>query len=455
LIERMPRFATYRLAAVLAASLFGAGCSPEPPPANPTGHTEAPLWHATGYRIDQTPVLGRRFVFAVATATGQSGARVVAFDRSNGGVRWRSAFAADRILGVSSDLLYVEEPGTKRDRALDAQTGAERPFGVRRGLGDLAAANAALYATTATHALLALTPTGRELWHQSLPVDLATRPETNGATVYVYGTRERDDDATFQGTYAFASATGALRWKSESLLCAYYSAACRSTVNYEVDGLLADNRNVYVSYRIDAQAKGDTIPIATARLLVARDGASGVERWRRELALSCDDAPALVPPDGIFTCENQAARGARYAELDRNTGATRRSLLTTALYADDVVRDGSLFVADRSDDQALDEAGNYSHYRWLTRVDLRTGKELWRSAVQPAAEFTTPAAAGGLVVVGSTPFPGLSTSSGPIDAGSPDVGGLWAWRYGSIANLRLSPPPHSSSANAASSRSSE
>ncbi len=60
---------------------------------------------------------------------------------------------------------------------------------------------------------------------------------------------------------------------------------------------------------------------------------------------------------------------------------------------------------------------------WVSMVDLRTGKEFWRSQIVELGVFTTPATGDGMVVVGSKPF---YWSSGEIK-GKPEVAGLWAW----------------------------
>jgi len=74
--------------------------------------------------------------------------------------------------------------------------------------------------------------------------------------------------------------------------------------------------------------------------------------------------------------------------------------------------------------ELLTENNNSSPDSWLTKVDLRTGKELWRSEVVELGVFTRPAVGDGLVVVGSEPF----TWADPPRSGKREVAGLWAWR---------------------------
>ena len=60
----------------------------------------------------------------------------------------------------------------------------------------------------------------------------------------------------------------------------------------------------------------------------------------------------------------------------------------------------------------------------MAAVDLRTGKELWRSEIVELGVFTRPVPSDGIAVVGSEPF----TWADPPRSGKREVAGLWAWR---------------------------
>jgi outer membrane protein assembly factor BamB len=410
-----------RTAAGFVALFAVAACAPEPPPQNPTGRTVQPLWHVVPYAIDRTPILANELVFAVATPSGRARSHAYAFDRKDGSLRWASAFAADRILGVIGGLIYVREAGANLDVALDATGGTARPFHERRSLGTMTASpGGGFYAVAGAATLVSATAAGETRWQHVLPVDIDTEhaPVLANGTVAVFGSREDDDGKALHGVYAFDATSGALRWEAES------TSAYGSSTSYDARSIAGDARNVYADYFVQA-------PGRSYRLLVARDAATGAERWRRERFVSCADEPTIVAPNRILACVGASGSGGLYAELDGATGAIDRKIRTADFYGGGVVRDGSLFTCGSSRYRMLDEGGSYSYYRWLTRVDLRTGRELWRGPVQTAAEFTAPVASHGLVVLGSKADAGMGTGNGPIDGGSPDVAGLWAWRYAS------------------------
>lgn len=86
---------------------------------------------------------------------------------------------------------------------------------------------------------------------------------------------------------------------------------------------------------------------------------------------------------------------------------------------------GLLSASDRKVHDVLDENNKTSPDSWMCALNLRTGKEIWRSQTIERGVFTSPAAGERMVVVGSKPF----TRDDPADkAGKNDVSGIWAWR---------------------------
>ncbi|HEU5480345.1 MAG TPA: PQQ-binding-like beta-propeller repeat protein, partial [Candidatus Tumulicola sp.] len=140
----------------------------------------------------------------------------------------------------------------------------------------------------------------------------------------------------------------------------------------------------------------------------------------------CLQAPALLDPGELLVCDglNADGDGARYVALRRSDGAALWHGQTTWNY-ERFVDDGPVaIVSDRRVHQMLNENGTTSPDSWLTGVDRRTGRELWRTPLESLAVFTLPAVGDGLVVVGSATF----TWADPQVAGSPGVAGLWAWK---------------------------
>jgi outer membrane protein assembly factor BamB len=414
----MLSFVSRRIAAGFVALSIATACAPEPPPQNPTGRTAQPLWHVVPYAIDRKPFLANGLVFAVGTPNGRTRSHAYAFDRKDGRLRWASGFAADRILGVIGGLAYVREADANVDVALDAASGNRRPFRERHGLGAMTvSAGGGFYAVSGGTTLLSATATGETRWQYVLPVDIDAEraPVLANGTITVFGSREDETGKTLHGLYAFDATAGTLRWKTE------FTSAYGSSTSYDVRSIAGDARNVYANYFVQ-------VPGRDYWLLVARDAETGAERWRRERFVSCADEPTPVASNRILACVGASGSGGLYAELDGATGAVEHTIRTADFYGDGVVMDGSLFTCGSSRYEMLNEGGSYSYYRWLTRVDLRTGRELWRGPVQTAAEFTAPAANDGLVVLGSKPDAGMGQSNGTIDAGAPEVGGLWAWR---------------------------
>jgi outer membrane protein assembly factor BamB len=106
-----------------------------------------------------------------------------------------------------------------------------------------------------------------------------------------------------------------------------------------------------------------------------------------------------------------------FRALSRGTGMKLWEAATSWKYSRWIEKDGVLYVSDRKDHALMDEGGQTSPDSWITAVDLKTGKEIWRSEMVELATFTMPAAGEGMVAVGSEPF----------GSGKPAVSGLWVY----------------------------
>ncbi len=72
-------------------------------------------------------------------------------------------------------------------------------------------------------------------------------------------------------------------------------------------------------------------------------------------------------------------------------------------YEDWEIKDGILFTSDWGPHSWTTHRYHHDPDRWLAAVDIRSGKELWRSKVEQMADFSMPVIGDGVVIVASSP----------------------------------------------------
>lgn len=167
-------------------------------------------------------------------------------------------------------------------------------------------------------------------------------------------------------------------------------------------------------------------------VLTALDAATGKQKWQRTGAtyLGAFPGPMLFGPNVVLSCDYPAgtegsadSSGFVYSAFNGSTGEKLWESRTNWKYRQALARGNRLFVSEHKVHQVLTENNDVSPDSWVSMVDLRTGKEQWRSPEVELGVFTLPAAEDGMLVVGSKPF---NWHNGEVK-GKPEVAGLWAW----------------------------
>ena len=183
--------------------------------------------------------------------------------------------------------------------------------------------------------------------------------------------------------------------------------------------LSADKDSVYI--RID----GPTVD-NMAGSIIALDASTGKKKWTSATVDFQTGAPLLFDASTLVVSDTipgdhggTATRNNPYVlrGLDRSTGQMKWESRTVAKYARWTPSDGLLFVADRKAHAVIGTGNATSPDSFLTVVDIRSGKELWRSETVSLGTFTTPVVSDGIVVFGSLPFGDQN----------PEAGGLFAY----------------------------
>jgi outer membrane protein assembly factor BamB len=221
------------------------------------------------------------------------------------------------------------------------------------------------------------------------------------------------------GVYAFDEGTGALRWKWEFE---------DKRDAFPCENLTADGSFAF-AWMMDKRQS-----LFGRGTLIALDAGSGQEKWRHATSGYANLAgePLLQDGNTVLIADYPAGKdstaeeaGFVYRALDRASGGKIWESQTNWKYQDGVSIGGLLFVSDRKVHAVLNENNDTSPDSWISAVNLRSGKEIWRSETIELGIFTTPAAGGGIVLAGSKPF----TRNDPaIKGGKNEVAGLWAWR---------------------------
>lgn len=433
--------------ALIAGALFAIGCAALMNSNRPRydGPVVGPAWHNAYVKIEQTPVIHEGVVYAVARPFSERDwPRVYAFDLKSGASLWAAGFPARAILLAAGSSLFVADDGG-RIHSMNAKTGAE--FAPPDSLSFAAAAASQGFIYTAGGYVveawpLASLPVRRQsttqptppLWQSFIPpvggkpafgtllppLKFPVPPVAAGGTVYVYAFSPEDylaQRSSQQGLYAFDARTGTLRWKWEIV---------EKFGSHFVDGMTADAGAVYV-WLVDKSKS-----VFGTGVLVAFDAATGKEKWRHTTSMyvSFGAAPLLLDPNAVVIADYPPGKdgtadeaGFIYRALDRATGARLWESKTAWKYRISVTLGGLMFVSDQKVHEVLTENNNDSPDSWISAVNLRSGKEMWRSQTVELGIFTAPAAGEGMVVVGSKPF----TWADPPRAGKKDVAGLWAW----------------------------
>ncbi len=395
------------------------------------GRIVQPAWHDAGIKVEQTPVIQDGIVYAVARPyDDRDWPRVYAFDLKTGRSLWVADFEARKILLAAGSRLFVASNGAGI-YSLNTKTGRECADRDAITFSQAILQDGVLYSTGGNiveawplNALPVRAAFGSDKipprWMAFIPSLTRTGLSVARGAVYIDGFIRSDVLSGKRASNlvsAFDAATGALRWKWE------VPGKGDSVMLY---GVAADREAAYLwihDLTQDTFGKG---------VLVALDASTGAEKWRRTTSLWVPfwDAPLLLDPKAVVIPDYPPGKegtanntGFVYRALNRSTGEKLWESQTAWKYPKPVAFEGRLYVSDQKVHELLTENNNVSPDSWITAVDLRTGKELWRSPTVELGVFTQPAAGEGMVVVGSQPFHWES----PARAGKREAGGLWAW----------------------------
>jgi outer membrane protein assembly factor BamB len=396
-----------RRSILASAMLLAAGCAWLMNMDQPAYHGPIvdPLWHAGGFTVVAQPRVAGGVVYAVVQGFDEDHAHAAAFDLQTGRKLWSSAEKAKNVDAVTGSLLIVDD-GFGMAPALSRSSGVTKRYRLPWPLVAASYANGTLYFAGSSGMLEALDASGALRWHVSVPVNIVAPPLAEGSLVYVRGSTTHSDLTTqHYGLYAFDRTSGALRWKRETREL-YRPAYARRPFSM----IVADAKTAYA-----VQEETGADMFVDAQIVSAIDAATGRTRWTKRLGGECYHDAAIVDPAETIVCGLRDRKGGPIWALHRPKGAASWS---EAIKLDDVV------VAGHRVHDYLNEMNMTSPDSWLTLEDLRTGVEHRRSAMLERAVLTAPVEASGIAVVGSMPF----TSDATDIKGSPDVGGLWAYR---------------------------
>jgi outer membrane protein assembly factor BamB len=243
-------------------------------------------------------------------------------------------------------------------------------------------------------------------------MNLLFPPVAAGANVYVYG-QSKDDKGVKLGCaiHAFDAKDGTLRWKWET-------QECSGPEDNPLSLLTADASAAYLTIDgKDVDGKWGAV--------FAFDAATGKQMWRVPSVQFHPAGATILDASTVVICDNTPGDHGGTANarkpyvlrgLDRATGQMKWESQTAWKYGNWIAQDGLMFVGDRLAHALIGTGNDTSPDGFLTVVDMRSAKELWRSAVLPLASMTTPAVAEGVVVVGSLPFGESNNENGGLFA---------------------------------------
>jgi outer membrane protein assembly factor BamB len=412
--------------AAMSSSLVGCAAlsnAGRPPYA---GALVAPLWHVGGLSVSDTPFVHDGIVYALGRVASEGAKHIVAVDALSGRRLWKGRPASARILSVGGGrVVAVDALGAMQ--VFEAKTGRQQTYR-RDGIAFAASVDGGLYVVRDGDAVSELGPAGEVAWTRRLPVTPATSPIVAGDVVYAYGTRHVDETTPdVYGVYAIDRATGTLRWRREWIesFGKYRFDPGVGTMRWVekpegrvIDVVLADGRAAYISTIL----RDERGPYATE--LLAADARTGRTLWSLRSDGPYGRAPNLIGQTEIITCGGSRgpnAHGSICRALSRIDGTERWQGGTPWDYRRSTAHDRLEVVADGRVHEVLTENGDSSPDSWVTLVDRRSGRELWRTDVAPLAVYTSPAVGDGIVAVGSAPFTWNDVR------GDRNVEGLWAW----------------------------
>ncbi|HEU5479140.1 MAG TPA: PQQ-binding-like beta-propeller repeat protein, partial [Candidatus Tumulicola sp.] len=265
--------------ALLGCGLALSGCAALLNAGRPAynGPVLTPLWHVADLEVVDTPLIGDGRVYTAARAGQSQPPRAYAFDAQTGGRLWVSSAPASGLLALAGGtVLAADVRGTAH--AVDARDGRTIPAFAPRPVAFAVAQDDAFYLTNGAQ-LAALRSMGQTRWTHALPIERAV-PVVAGETVYAFG-RHHVDEMTpdLIGVYAFATQSGAARWKREwrqSFGKYRYDPKLRAMTwkvkpDYTtIAAVVADDRTAYVFEQLR-----DERLLATAQRIVAVDARTG------------------------------------------------------------------------------------------------------------------------------------------------------------------------------------
>ncbi|HLK22895.1 MAG TPA: PQQ-binding-like beta-propeller repeat protein [Bryobacteraceae bacterium] len=400
---------------LVLGGLFASGCASLMNSGRPKyrGPVVPPVWHNADVRVSDAPLISGGTVYAIARSWNEERPRLCAFDLKAGKQLWAADFSPDRLLAATENWILA------RDRAggawaYDSKTGQKSSLVVAGPVESAIVANHVLYVAGQRGEIRALDESAHPLWKTSVPAQTLAAPVFAGGSLYIRGFTHVDLlTKDLNGVYALDATTGALRWKFEV-----------QDHFHSFGDMTADADHVFIWEHDTSQSTfGNGV-------LIALDAAGGKQKWS-QTALMYTDSPALAGDDVVVMCDYPPDKntaddaGYMYRGLKRATGEKVWEAKTSWKYNAPRFQQGDLlYVADVKVHEVLTENNNNSPDSWVAAVDLRTGKEFWRSEVIELGALTPPAVGEGMVVVGSTPF----TWTSPARAGKREVSGLWAWR---------------------------
>ncbi len=362
------------LLTIVAAVLLGGCAAP----------AVKPLWSVAHLEIEKAPLIHDGIVYVQSRESNQ--AHLSAFVLKTGKQLWTSKFPTDEIVViVGTRLVITDDKGLLH--SLDTKTGAEIGTPEVSPILSATADGNRVYTILKDRSVVAFDRPGHLLWKASVPMSVLFHPLSAGSNVYIYG-QLQDAKGLKNGCaiHAFDATTGSLRWSFET-------QDCSGTEDIPFSTLAADANTVYI--RIDAATVAEK-----AGAVIALDAATGKQKWTSPTVQFKPDAPVFFDASTVVIADKPSVlRG-----LDRSTGQMKWESRTASQYDTWTVSDGLLFVADRKAHALIGTGNATSPDSFLTVVDIRTGKELWRSETVTLGTFTTPAVADGIVVVGSLPF---------------------------------------------------
>ncbi|MEO7650969.1 MAG: PQQ-binding-like beta-propeller repeat protein [Bryobacteraceae bacterium] len=213
-----------------------------------------------------------------------------------------------------------------------------------------------------------------------------------GGNVYAYGYAASDwrtKKSAINTMYALDAKTGTVRWKWER----------RDKLDVMWgEGLAADSEAAYL-LMVERQES-----LSSKNVLMAFDAATWKEKRRRKTSMYAPlaSAPLLLDPQVLVIPDYPPGKEGIadeveyvYRALDRKTGEKAWESKTAWKYGITATSGSVLFASDKKVHEVLNENNNTSPDSWISAVDLRSGKELWRSKEVELGIFTAPAAGKG------------------------------------------------------------